>query len=288
MRLLATFFFFALLLSACKDEPERIPAYIRIEPFAVDAAGGAGWQKITDAWVYVNDRFLGGYSLPAMVPVLDEGEGDILIFPGVKENGLLQTPGVYPFLERYEGKTMLEPGQTATVQPVTRYLPEAIFPWTVERASFNVTTIVLEDRDGDPSTTFELTTDGAFEGRSVKLTVDTIHSLNEIATEQVENLPSTGARAVWLEMHYRNDLPFELWLLGTEGSSANEVAQPIYQFSTSENWNKIYFNLTEFLVASQQDKYRLFVRVALQRNVSGKFEQQTGAVFLDNLRLIHF
>jgi len=288
MKRLTIFTFFCLLLSACTDEEERIPAYIRIEPFTVNAVGGTEWHKITEAWVYVEDKFLGGYTLPAIVPVLEEGEGDIEVFPGVKENGLLQTPGLYPFLARHSSKVALVPGQTTTLQPATNYLPEAVFTWTVDRTTFNNTTIVLEDRDGDPATTFEFVTDGAFEGRSVKLAVDTAHTVNEIVTEVVPNLPNTGDRPVWLEMHYRNDLPFELWVLGTNGSGSNELAQPIYQFSPSANWNKIYINLTEFLVAMQQSNHRLFYRVLLQKNVSGQYDQLEGEVFLDNLRLIHF
>lgn len=288
MRLFVILCFFALFLPACKDEPERIPAYVRIEPFDVDAVGGADWQKITDAWVYVGDRFLGGYSLPALVPVLDEGDVNILIFPGVKENGQVSTPGVYPFLQRYEGMVRLDPAQTTTVQPLTRYLPEAVFPWTVERASFNNSPIVLEDRDGNPATTFELVTQGAFEGRSVRLAVDTTNTINEIVTEAVENLPNTGAQQVWLELHYRNDLPFELWLLGTDINNTFEDAQPIFQFVPSANWNKIYFNLTEFVIRLQQQKHRLFFRVALRKNNAGQFEQTQGEVFLDNMRLLHF
>lgn len=59
-----------LLIGSCKNEEEALPAYLKIEPFTVDALGGAGWQKITDGWLYVNDKFLGGYSLPATVPFL--------------------------------------------------------------------------------------------------------------------------------------------------------------------------------------------------------------------------
>ncbi|MBL7797882.1 MAG: hypothetical protein JNJ90_15415 [Saprospiraceae bacterium] len=288
MKRLTIFALFSLFFSACTDEEERIPAYVRVEPFTVNAIGGTGWQKITEGWVYVNDRFLGGYTLPALVPVLDEGEGDILVFPGVKENGLLQTPGLYPFLARHEGKVMLTPGQTTILQPVTQYLPEAVFPWTVDRTTFNSTTVVLQDRDGDPATTFELVTNGAFDGRSVKLAVDTAHIVNEIVTEVVGNLPNTGDRPVWLELHYRNNLPFELWLLGTDSNGSNEQAQPVYQFATSENWNKIYINLTEFLVALQKSNHRLFFRVTLQKNINGQFDQLNGEALLDNMRLVHF
>ena len=62
-----------VLVSACKDQPEAIPAYLEIKPFVVNAEGAAGWQKITEAYVYVNREYLGAYSLPATVPVLAEG-----------------------------------------------------------------------------------------------------------------------------------------------------------------------------------------------------------------------
>lgn len=278
----------SVLMLSCKDEEERIPAYIRLEPFAVDALGGEGWQKITEGWVYANNTFLGGFSLPATIPVLEEGEVDILVFPGVKENGLAQTPGVYPFLDRYEATVSLSPAQTTVVRPETKYAANAVFPWSEDRATFNVSTIVLENRDADTATAFVLTTENAFEGRSVRMQVDTAHRLMEIATEAVENLPSTGEKPVWLEMHYRNDIPFELWLLGTQGSGSSEVTQPVYQFAPSENWNKIYFNLTEFLIASQQSKYRLFFRVQLPSGGGSGSDPTSGDVYLDNLRIVHF
>ena len=260
---------------------------MRVEPFTVNAAGGAGWQKITDGWVYVNNELLGGFSLPATIPVLAEGESKVLIFPGVKENGLQSTPSVYPFMERYEVETVLTPAQTTTVQPATRYAGNVIFPWSVERAAFNSTSILLEDRDSDTLSIFELTTNGAFEGRSVKLAVDTAHAENIIATEQLIDLPLTGAQPVWLEMHYKNDIPFELWLLGSEGN-ASELSSAVYQFVPTENWNKIYLNLTQFLLALNQEKYRLLFRVNLPRDDKGKITQNSGTVFLDNLRVVHF
>ncbi|MBK6931013.1 MAG: hypothetical protein IPH12_09100 [Saprospirales bacterium] len=277
-----------LLLAACQDEEEPIPAYLRIEPFSVNAVGGAGWQKITEGWLYADDVFLGGYSLPATVPVLADGDVDVLVFPGVKENGQTQTPALYPFLERYSAKVTLRPAETKAIQPVTAYDAGVILPWPVERGSFNNAPIVLENRDTDTANFFVLTTNGAFEGRSVLLEVDTAHAILEIATEQVANLPASAERQVWLEMHYRNDLPFQLWLLGTTGSSSNELSQPVYQFSVSENWNKIYLNLTDFLIALQQEKHRLFFRVVLSKNANGNYDQTQGKVLLDNIRLLHF
>jgi hypothetical protein len=56
----------------------------------------------------------------------------------------------------------------------------------------------------------------------------------------------------------------------------------------SDTWNKTYFNLTEFVVAMQQEKYRLFFRVQLPKDAAGKYTKEKAAVRLDNMRLLHF
>lgn len=276
-----------LMLGACKDDPEPIPAYVRLEPFVVDAPGGAGWQEITEGWLYVNNNLIGGYTLPATIPALADGESQVLVFPGVKANGLREAPAVYPFMVRYETTATLSANQNTVIQPVTRYSPDVKFPWAIDKSSFNSTSIVLENRDTDTANTFVLTPVGAFEGQSVKLAVDTAHALIEVATEQVSDLPASNAQPVWLEMHYKNDVPFELWVLGSQGSS-NELARAVYQFNAAAEWNKIYLNLTDYLISLQQDKYRLFFRVALPKDTSGKYVQNNGTVLFDNLRLVHF
>jgi len=275
-----------LIWSACKDDPEQIPAYLDLRPFIVNEPGGAAWQKITDGWLYVNGEFLGAYTLPATVPVLAEGESEVILFPGVKENGIVGTPNIYPFLKRYETMTTLTPAQNTTITPATEYDDAAIFPFA-NRGDFDSgSTLQFENRDDDDETGYALTTDGAFSGKSLLMKVDTAHWLMEIASEKVV-LPTTGDRQVWLEMNYKNDMPFTLFLLGTK-AGAGESSQIIYQFNNSENWNKIYINLTEFLTASVQDDYRLFFISSLPRGESGQFGQLNGSVLIDNIRLAHF
>ena len=281
---------FTLLVSACQDKPEAIPAYLQLEPFVVNAPGGAAAQKITDGWLYVNGEFLGAYTLPATVPILADGLSEIWVFPGVKQNGVAETPNIYGLMKRHDQDYNLSPNENTVIQPLTAYDDNTVYAWDINRGSFDGGTVVLLDaRDDDPVTNFVVTSDGAFggSGKCVLLDVDTSHALIEIATEAVE-LPTAGAQETWLELHYRNDMPFELWLLGTRGSSTQELNQAVYYFNTSEDWNKTYFNLTEFVVAMQQDNYRLFFRAALPKDAAGKYTQTDGTVRLDNIRLLHF
>lgn len=278
--------------SACTDQQELIPAYVRIEPFVVDAGGDAAWHKITDGWLYVNGEFLGAYTLPAEVPVLAEGLSEVLVFPGVKENGITGTPNIYPILTRYDQDYTLVPGQSVTVRPNATYNDDVKFPWPIERGSFDAgatSTLTLENRDQDEAINLELTSDGAFSGRSLLLQVDTAHRLMQVATELV-SLPATFAREVWMEMHYRNDLPFTLYLIGRD-ITGSEVPVPVFQFNPREdgNWNKIYINLTESLITLQDyDQYRLLFQLSLQPDIQGNLPATAGKVYIDNIRLAHF
>lgn len=281
--------FFALLLPfwACSDEPEKIPSYLELKPFTVNATGGADWQKITEGWLYVNTEFLGAYTLPATVPVLAEGNANILLYPGIKENGINATPNIYDFLAPHAQTLQMTEGSQHTLQPVTSYKTDIFFPWALDRTTFDgLSSIVLENRDTDDATSFQVTADGGFSGKSVKLAVTIDHPSMDIATEKVV-LPSTPDRQIWLEMHYRNDMPFTLFLLGeTDGSTT--VANPVFQFNNSPEWNKIYFNLTTLATQNPVSAHRLFFRVELPKNAAGQFSQTSGTVYIDNLRLVHF
>jgi hypothetical protein len=274
-----------IVFVACKDAPEQIPAYLSLKPFQVDAPGGAGWQKITDGWLYVNGEYLGAYTLPAMVPVLAEGESEVILFPGVKENGIEATPNIYPYLTKFTKKYTLSAAQTTVIQATTDYEPNTVFAFGLGRGDFDGGSFIsLENRDTDGVINVELTTDGAFAGKSILMQVDTLHPIMDISTEKMEGLPVLGAPQVWLEMQYKTDVPFFLYML----SGPNQDSQGVFQFNLSENWNKIYFNITGTLVTTQQSEQRLLFRLSLPKDSAGKYTQNTGKVMLDNIRVVRF
>lgn len=275
-------------LSACKDQAEQIPAYLSIQPFTVSGEGGAAWHKFTDGWLYVNGEFLGAYTLPATVPVLAEGNSEVILYPGVKENGIAATPNLYPFMLKYTANVVLQPAQTTVIRPATGYDPDVKFAWGLDRSTFDSgSTVVITDRDADQARSFQITSDGGFAGKGIVMEVDTPHIVMEIATEKAE-LPTVREYSTWLEMHYKCDVPFTLSLVGQDNSSGEQFF-PVYQFNTTgDSWNKIYLNLTESLLLSKMLRHGLYFRVALTKDLNGNYQQVRGKVQLDNLRILHY
>ncbi|MEZ4984834.1 MAG: hypothetical protein R2795_07325 [Saprospiraceae bacterium] len=78
---------------------EGIPSYLFIEEFTLTTgpAQGSNSHKITEAWVFVDDIFLGVYDLPATVPVLETGSHTVRVEAGIRDNGLGDFPNIYPF-----------------------------------------------------------------------------------------------------------------------------------------------------------------------------------------------
>jgi hypothetical protein len=282
--LLFTFAFF----TTCKDKAEQIPAYLKLEGFQIDAPGGAAWQKVNFIWLYVGEEFLGAYSPNAEVPILAEGLQTVTVFPGVNMNGQVETPEIYPFFKRYDTQVTLTPGQTVVIKPSTTYETGAIIPWS-SSSEFDGSQLFFENIDtyNDLNLVFE--SDSAFSGKSAVMRVDTAHNIMNIATDWVSGLPTQGDRQVWLEMNYRCDAPLEVYLRGRGNPTKGETAQGIYQFSRKKDWNKIYFNLTPFLIQSTQTEYSLGFRFGVPIDfTTGNYTALKATARFDNLKLVHF
>ena len=82
-----TYLLILLVLSSCqKEDTGGIPTYLKIDNITLDE--GNTTSNITDAWVYVNGQLQGVYELPAKFPVLEQGNTDIKVYAGIKNNGI--------------------------------------------------------------------------------------------------------------------------------------------------------------------------------------------------------
>ena len=290
-RIRPTFLLLAALLvslSACDliNPAEDIPAYIYIEPFEVQTtpAEGTNSAKITEAWLSVGPNFLGPYSLPALVPVLEQGEQEIVINAGIKDNGISSSPDIYPFYTPYTLVLDLQPNEVDTIKPVVTYKSSARF---AINETFQTGGHLFKLVELGPE--IQITSDGAFEGNSAIIQLTTDEPVVEIATNlSFDNILDNDIR-VYVELNYRSDVPVIFGLTGLNNNSQG-FGTRLYEpgFSAKSTWNKIYFNLSGTALQGQFESFRLAFFGFIPEDANGELTLDEAKIYLDNIKLIHF
>lgn len=286
----------AALFAACDNEKEPIPGYLIIPKFQVQATDpsitGSIGHKITHARISLIDpadsttQLLGMFELPAAIPVLAEGTQILSIDPVIKANGNSFYLQPYPFYERYFGTVDFVPGEDVVVEPVTRYVSNAKFDF-VEGFEGGQQVFDL-DLDGNDSTFVAISKDDVREGQfSGKISLDTARFYMSAATTAYFKLgePTTGR--IFLEVDYKTDVPIEFGLIAVQNSGG---LVPNFEFIVlaKNEWNKIYFDLTELVrTANGVDNFHIAFQTYIPLN-NGQFTLDKASVYLDNIKLIHF
>lgn len=264
------------------NPPEKIPAYVYIQPFTYTPALGdqSTSFKITEAWVYLGGELLGAFHLPGLVPVLAEGDQQLSVFPGILDNGLTGYPNLYNFYKKYDVTLNLVPTEIDTIYPATHYEDYVKFAL---KNDFEDGLYFDKDLDSDEETNISPTYDPAevFEGNVAGKTVlTTEHPFLHVTTTNYYDLPVNGT-PIYFEMNYKSDVELTIGLQGKdEGSGETASSYPVILFPKQE-WNKIYINLTEEIQNSDLDLYRVILFANLPDSIP------TGTLLFDNLKIVH-
>ena len=274
-----------LFIGSCDLEKEPIPAYIHIKPFTINTNGnGTNKQQLKDAWISLAETgdFLGVYELPATLPIIADGNTDLIIEPGVLENGIKVTPNIYKFMTRYETSIDLTPGEIDTIQPATQYDPRVKFHYQADFEGTNSLDVVI-DTSIMLETDFVLPQDGAFEGSSIGFVLDEDNPKMEVATSDQMELPTEGDVAV-MELHYKNEGVLQVALLGYETNNSTPVLTYFIALNPQSDWNKIYIDLTATLI-QYGTRFKTF-RVLFGAQLP---DGQTSSRYLiDNIKVMEF
>lgn len=281
-------FFVGLLLAAifmysCNlfDEDEMNPTYVHIPSYEVEVKSGEGTaaQDISDTWVYWGSDLLGAYELGTDIPILEDSDRDLLVFPGIRENGIRSLPSIHFMLRPDTFQIERTPFAIDTIVPTFTYFEDVEFR-LVEAFEFGNS--FSRNVDNNNSTRIERTMEDAFEGNwSGRMRVDTENPLLEAATDLLY-LDLPRGRPVYLEFHYKNDHPFSVGFVG------ERPAQAITKFyklnlNESEGWNKVVVNFQNEISQSSFTGYRILFGMLLDPEIG----LDTATVYLDNIKLLH-
>jgi hypothetical protein len=275
-----------LFIGSCDLDKEPIPAYIHIKPFDLDINSNQGTkeQQLTDAWISSAETgdFLGVYELPATFPIIADGNTDLIIEPGILENGIKVTPNIYKFMTRFETSVDLAPGEIDTIQPITRYDPRVIFRYQEDFNSNNSLDLVIDTSIMINTDSFSAQ-EGAFEGSSVGFVLDENNPKIEVATSTQIELPTEGDVVV-MEMHYKNDGILQVALLGYEDNNSTPVLTYFFALNPQSSWNKIYIDLTGTLIqyGTRFKTFRILFGAQLPQG------QTTSTYLIDNIKVMEF
>ena len=259
---------------------EEVPSFVEIESFTLLETPDVGStnQNITEGWIYVNNNLIGAFAEGKPFPVLEEGLVDILVDPGVHENGIGFTPSLYPYYTRYTSTAELVKGEVTKIKPEFEYRENTEFRLIQE---FENNTVFTVDRDGNEETRINYTTDGALEGVSGIIELDAANPIINAASSVVFDLPTFGVNEAWLEINFKTDVPIAIGLL-TQDAGGNVTQLYGHGLNTTTIWKKVYINLKEIIINNPTPPYQVGFGAELP---SG---QATGTIMIDNIKLLQF
>lgn len=263
------------------DKEETIPGFVYIERSDLvtdEETQGANTSNIYDATVYADGEFMGTFEMPAKVPILKNGNTDILVGAGIKNNGLGADRRIYPFYAFYSTSIDLKPN---TVSPITsdsiityEYFPNLNYriigfetigtdleAMPTNTADFVKTTVPSEVLSGSGSLKVTLNQDG-----------------REFFTKTNWDLANLSPGAsMYLEIDFKGDQYIEIGVL------AQNPERTIFAggINPTDEWTKVYFELTdEISPLFSSDPLNIYFRSILNTSDSEK------TMYIDNIKFI--
>lgn len=254
-------------------------------------------QKFSDAWIFVNGRDLGTWELPCKVPILEEGTPNILIFPGVKMNGVSTSRPRYPFadakpLRDANGRPIeLRKDAVTTIDRVpVRYYSTTNFSNVIE--TFETISNQYFEAVDSAGLNFQRIQDPGPDYTNPNHVVNHVGTLTLGNGDSVFNIQSRNLafnrlpEAVFLEMDYRCDAPenhtFNVGMFIEKSITSVTSYEPLVVVKASNEWKKIYINLTQSVLRNQT--YATAYRVLLSGGQSG---DEPVTFYFDNIKIVY-
>ncbi len=278
-----------LMLTTCDWEQEPIPAYIYIPEIQLQTdypANGSNLKpSITDAWVFVNNKLIGGFKLPAVVPVLQSAgwqtdKQKVIVSPGVIINRNSASRYIYSFYSNTETKLKLEPNRYDTIKPTVTYRTTTTFGWLDDFEGVGIS--LTKSNLSDTTLVRYRNNPIVFQGTScVGYTVDNKRSGAAFESNDRFNIGNT--RTPFLELHCANTNSFIVSVLSFDRNNVQQVTNICRITPTADPvWKKAYVNLTP---ATQGKPAGTTYKIAFS-----SFQDSTGLVgkvYLDNIKLVY-
>jgi len=272
---------FSLLINfSCNKEKLKAPtaSFIVVPEASVTttvALQGAGSHKITDIWFYVDGKFQGVYPIGSVMPVVASNSADIVMYAGIKNNGISSTRLPYSFYKGIEFTKTLEAGKTYSIYPAFEYRSGLNF--TIDDFESTGTHFISV---GDSAYTLTSWSNQSVAyggvGRSLFMGMSDAKPTARMQSSTPIVLPLSGA-TVYLELDYKCNQQIIVGVRGYNG--VDNPDRDAVVLTPTEGWNKVYIQLTSVINAQPTfSTYKLYVKA--YKDVASP------EIYIDNVKLI--
>jgi hypothetical protein len=286
------FMFAVFALSACDkfEGDQTVPSYLRIDSlgfYSENDIQGTRKQKIVDAWIYVDDDLIGGFELPADIPVLSEGTHKLEIRPGIMLNGIADTRAPYPCIQPITIQNFdFYTDSVVSAFGTTTYYENAEFVWMEDfedpslaiHESVSSDTVIYRTAPANAPGAFL----DAFSQYSGISYMDKQRKYVQLVSDDGNGGGFVFDRGdfIFLEMHYRNNVPIVVGLY-IELMDQTIEERSFLVVNPTDDWNKIYVNFTPIVNETVDAlNYKIYIE---GYNSEG---EDSAFIMLDNLKLV--
>lgn len=233
---------------------ELAPSRLLISTAEVQAAQGTAHSPhaVNEAWLYIDDRFAGAFSLPANIPLLETGEGKTLnIYAGIRDFGIRSRPAIYTLLDPFSLTTDLEPGKEYGINLLFKYKNGLIVHVHDGFESGNPFAADLDDNKQHHIARSGLQ---ALEGQySGHIVLNAANPVLEAGTSFFRLNASS-----YLEMSFRSSIDFNIGIQLTQpGTSLKDF---FLLLKASGEWKTVYIPFREILDRYSGETFQVILR----------------------------
>ena len=284
-------------ISCNKNLIAEIPAYIEIrefnyinnieneKPYTLNHQS----TKITDAWVTMDDQFLGAFEIPCKIPIhlnnnVQSGSHSFDIYPGIKVNGIAASRVKYPFYKKFTLDTVLVRNSTTLLNPTTEYLDVAIDLFDGLGVFELDSDIILNSKNSSQipncvnlSSNLAspiIQTETVFQGESsLAIHLNSEQNYFHISTDTIDLAGTT-----FLELNFKTSTTLMVGVIII--NYPQEKKEELIQLHPTNIWKKTYLDITPLInEGNSYSSFKIYFEGCGSNN-------STEHIYIDNLKLM--
>jgi hypothetical protein len=251
-----------------KIDNDGVPSYIYIDTIGLETnilTQGFGSLQAPVVWIDAGGKDMGAWELPALIPILKEGESNIIISAGIMK-GAISDFYKSPFYDIYQQKVNLIKTKVDTIRPIVKFSPRASFMFNEDFENGTKFNNIGVESKNIPSM-------GANTG--VLYTTDSQKVSSSIDFINV----SDSTKEMYIEFDYKTDIDTALLFINLQFDGMTSPVK--FGFVKCRNyWKRAYFPIHDYVnVAKKRFKTQFAILKPLDKNSS--------TIYLDNIKVIY-